>query len=184
MHVKATDSATTQDGHYAPSGTGTVISGGSGNLTWSGNVIIPTVEYDSKGHIIKSGSTTVTMPANPNTDYQVKSSTGTSKYYLVGSTGSGTTTGETYKHASVYAEKGVLYSENTKVVNTTALTETLKDYYTTGSTDALLAEKLSSVSIKGKFGVAAGGVSTETYTATSTATTFDLTSISIDCGEY
>ena len=182
--ITSTDSATTKDGHYAPSGTGTVISGSNKTLDWSGSFTIPTVEYDDKGHIIKSGSTTVSIPANPNTDANVKSSTGTSKYYLVGSNSSGTTTGETYKHASVYAQNGVLYSENTKVVNTSALTETLKGYYTTGSTDALLAEKLSSVSIKGKFGVAAGGVSTETYTATSAATTFDLTSISIDCGEY
>jgi hypothetical protein len=182
--ITSTDSATTLDGHYTPSGTGTVISGSNKTLTWSGNFIIPTVEYDSKGHIIKSGSTTVTMPGNPNTDYQVKSSTGTSKYYLVGSTGSGTTTGETYKHVSVYAQNGVLYSENTKVVNTSALTETLKNYYTTGATDTLLTGKLSSVSIKGKFGVDTGGVSTATYTASPTATTFDLTSISIDCGEY
>ena len=182
--ITSTDSATTLNGHYGPSGTGTVISGSNKTLGWSDNFIIPTVEYDSKGHIIKSGSTTVTMPGNPNTDANVKSSTGTSKYYLVGSTSSGTTTGETYKHASVYAEKGILYSEGTKVVNTTALTNTLKSYSTTGATNELLAGKLSSVSIKGKFGVDTGGVSTETYTASPTATTFDLTSISIDCGEY
>ena len=48
--------------------------------------------------------------SSTNTDYQVKSSTATSKMYLLGSTDSGTTTGVTYKHTSVYAENGTMYA--------------------------------------------------------------------------
>lgn len=43
--------------------------------------------------------------------------------------------------------------------------------------------KLSTVSLTGKFGTD-NGVASTTYTANTGATTFDLTMISIDCGEY
>jgi hypothetical protein len=37
-------------------------------LTFGGTFAIPTVTYDSEGHITGSSYTTMTMPANPNTD--------------------------------------------------------------------------------------------------------------------
>ena len=41
-------------------------------LTFGGTFTIPTVTYDGQGHITGKGTTTMTMPANPNTDTKVK----------------------------------------------------------------------------------------------------------------
>lgn len=40
----------------------------SKTLTFGGTFTIPTVSYDAQGHITGKGTTTMTMPANPNTD--------------------------------------------------------------------------------------------------------------------
>ena len=40
-------------------------------LTFGGTFTIPTVTYDAQGHITGKGTTTMTMPANPNTDTKV-----------------------------------------------------------------------------------------------------------------
>ena len=37
-------------------------------LTFGGTFTIPTITYDAQGHITSKGTTTMTMPANPNTD--------------------------------------------------------------------------------------------------------------------
>lgn len=39
----------------------------SKTLTFGGTFTIPTVTYDAQGHITAKGTTTMTMPANPNT---------------------------------------------------------------------------------------------------------------------
>lgn len=41
-------------------------------LTFGGTFTIPTVTYDGQGHVTDKGTTTMTMPANPNTDIAVK----------------------------------------------------------------------------------------------------------------
>lgn len=41
-------------------------------LTFGGTFTVPTVTYDSQGHVTDKGITTMTMPANPNTDIAVK----------------------------------------------------------------------------------------------------------------
>lgn len=40
----------------------------SKTLTFGGTFTIPTITYDAQGHITAKGTTTMTMPANPNTD--------------------------------------------------------------------------------------------------------------------
>lgn len=40
----------------------------SKTLTFGGTFTIPTITYDAQGHITGKGTTTMTMPANPNTD--------------------------------------------------------------------------------------------------------------------
>lgn len=81
----STDTITTQDTNTTYSaGTGLSLSGTTFNhknsviagtaqgdasktLTFGGTFTIPTVTYDSQGHITGKGTTTMTMPANPNT---------------------------------------------------------------------------------------------------------------------
>ena len=79
-----TDSkVTSADNHYqantALTAT-TTASGGSGTLGFSGQIKVPSITFDKRGHYISATTTTYTLPGNPNTD---------TNYYLTGVTGSG-----------------------------------------------------------------------------------------------
>ena len=50
---------------------GTAQGDANKTLTFGGTFTIPTVSYDAQGHITGKGTTTMTMPANPNTDTSV-----------------------------------------------------------------------------------------------------------------
>ena len=64
-----TDTATTESGHYGPSAVTKTYSGTTDKtLTWGSKIDIPSLGVDSKGHIVSGTVTTLTMPANPNTD--------------------------------------------------------------------------------------------------------------------
>ena len=52
---------------------GTAKGDDSKTLTFSGTFTIPSVTYDAQGHITTKGTTTMTMPGNPNTDRYVNS---------------------------------------------------------------------------------------------------------------
>lgn len=96
---------------------GTAQGDASKTLAFGGTFTIPTVTYDAQGHITGKGTTTMTMPANPNTD--TKNTTGatdtSSKIFLIGAT-SQTVNPQTYSHDTVYVgTDGCLYSNNTKV---------------------------------------------------------------------
>lgn len=54
-------------GHINSIAAGTAQGSASTTLSWGGTFTIPTVTYDSHGHITNKGTTTMTMPANPNT---------------------------------------------------------------------------------------------------------------------
>lgn len=49
---------------------GTASGSATGTLTFGGTFDIPTVTYDAQGHITAKGTTTMTMPANPDTTYE------------------------------------------------------------------------------------------------------------------
>lgn len=64
---------------------GTAKGDDSKTLTFGGTFTIPTVTYDSEGHITAKGTTTMTMPANPNSDTKVNvTKATTTKAYLLG----------------------------------------------------------------------------------------------------
>lgn len=50
---------------------GTAQGDANKTLAFGGTFTIPTVSYDAQGHITGKGTTTMTMPANPNTDTRV-----------------------------------------------------------------------------------------------------------------
>lgn len=52
---------------------GTAQGDATKTLTFGGTFAIPTVTYDAQGHITGKGTTTMTMPSNPNTDTKVTS---------------------------------------------------------------------------------------------------------------
>lgn len=54
-------------GHANSVTAGTAQGSASATLSWGSTFTIPTVTYDSHGHITNKGTTTMTMPANPNT---------------------------------------------------------------------------------------------------------------------
>ena len=67
----------------------------SKTLSFGGTFTIPTVTYDAQGHITAKGTTTMTMPANPNVDTKVtqtKVTTGTYPVMLCPTGQSATTT--------------------------------------------------------------------------------------------
>ena len=52
---------------------GTAKGDNTKTLTFGGTFTVPTVTYDAQGHITGKGTTTMTMPSNPNTDTKVTS---------------------------------------------------------------------------------------------------------------
>lgn len=62
-------------GHSNSITAGTAKGDDSKTLEFGGTFTIPSVTYDAQGHITAKGTTTMTMPANPNTDTKVTSST-------------------------------------------------------------------------------------------------------------
>ena len=96
---------------------GTAQGDASKTLAWGGTFKVPTVAYDAQGHVTSSGTTTMTMPGNPNTDTKnTAGSTDTSsKIFLVGAT-SQAANPVTYSHNTAYVgTDGCLYSNNQKV---------------------------------------------------------------------
>lgn len=75
---------------------GTAQGDANKTLTFGGTFTIPTVTYDAQGHITGKGTTTMTMPANPNTDTKVIQTAVTASSYtnwrplIIGASNSGT----------------------------------------------------------------------------------------------
>ena len=83
-------------------------------LEFGGTFNIPTVTYDAQGHITGSGTTTLTMPSNPNTDTKVTSTLATTrKAYITGTTSATTNTGTLVFDTGVYLDTtaGRLYAK-------------------------------------------------------------------------
>ena len=73
---------------------GTASGTASSTLTFGGSFTIPTVSYDAQGHITGKGTTTLTLPANPNTDTRVTNVLKTNKKgYITATEGNADNTG-------------------------------------------------------------------------------------------
>lgn len=84
---------------------GTAQGDASKTLTFGGTFTIPTVTYDAQGHITGKGTTTMTMPANPNTDTKVTNTLATTtKAYVTGTTSASTNTGTQVFDTGVYLD--------------------------------------------------------------------------------
>lgn len=74
---------------------GTAKGDDSKTLTFGGTFTIPSVTYDAQGHITAKGTTTMTMPSNPNSDTKVNVTLGTTtKAYLLGTSTTPTSTAQ------------------------------------------------------------------------------------------
>jgi hypothetical protein len=96
---------------------GTAKGSDSKTLAFGGTFTIPTVTYDAQGHVTTTGTTTMTMPANPNSD--TKNTTGSTntdkKIYLVGAETQATNP-VTYSHDTIYVDTdGRLYQDGVEV---------------------------------------------------------------------
>lgn len=82
---------------------GTASGDNSKTLSFGGTFTIPSVTYDSQGHITSSGTTTMTMPGNPNSDTKVTNTLSTTtKAYVTGTSSSTTNTGTQFFDTGVY----------------------------------------------------------------------------------
>ena len=82
---------------------GTAQGDASKTLTFGGTFTVPTVTYDAQGHVTGKGTTTMTMPANPNTDTKVTqtlTSSNASYPLLLAPSGQTATTTTTARFAS------------------------------------------------------------------------------------
>ncbi len=82
---------------------GTAQGDASKTLTFGGTFTVPTVTYDAQGHVTGKGTTTMTMPTNPNTDTKVTqtlTSSNASYPLLLAPSGQTTTTTTTARFAS------------------------------------------------------------------------------------
>lgn len=114
-----TDYQATKAGHYTPEDKdASVDATANGSIAWSGAVVTG-ITKDNKGHI--TGVTTSTIPSNPNTDENVKDSSGTAKSFILGHASQGSTAAAT-TNVSVYMQAGKMYATSGSVAsNDTAL---------------------------------------------------------------
>lgn len=70
--------------HSSPMKAGTAKGDDSKTLTFGGQFTIPSIEYNAQGHISGTGTTTMTMPANPDT---WKPNTSSSEGYVASGSG-------------------------------------------------------------------------------------------------
>ena len=128
----ATGTITTQDNNTTYSaGTGLSLSGTTFNhknsvtaataqgdasktLTFGGTFTIPIITYDAQGHITSKGTTTMTMPANPNVDTKVTQTATTSNasYPLLLAPNGQTAT----KTTTSYFDSGVTLNPSTNTI--------------------------------------------------------------------
>ena len=102
---------------------GTASGSATGTLAFGGTFDIPTVTYDAQGHITAKGTTTMTMPANPNTD---------TTYTLSGAYGSGNATWvTTLTPSSGNATTSTVPTASTSVYGITTLTDSTSSTSTT-----------------------------------------------------
>ena len=91
--------------------------GSSGAISFGGTINIPKVTYDATGHISAVGTTSVTLPGNPNTDTKVTNTLNTTaKAYITGTTSATTNTGTQVFDTGVYldTEAGALVAAKFK----------------------------------------------------------------------
>ena len=146
---------------------GTAKGDNSKTLTFGGTFTIPTVTYDAQGHITSKGTTTMTMPDNPNSDTKVRQSVTTTSNYrplLLGAKNSSSTssladtvTDESYTSTSFYAKPstGALYATSFNgALNGNASTA---DAWATSRTLTLSGHLTGSVSVKGNANMTLNG---------------------------
>ena len=116
--------------NHSNSVTADTASGSSGAIAFGGTVTIPSVTYDAQGHITAKGSTSITLPANPNTDTLVTQtlSTTSSDYPVILS--SATTTGT---RTTLFGTK-ITANPSTGNVKATTFTGALAGNATTATT--------------------------------------------------
>jgi hypothetical protein len=146
---------------------GTAKGDDSKTLTFGGTFTIPTVTYDAQGHITSKGTTTMTMPANPNSDTKVRQSVTTTSNYrplLLGAKNSTSTssladtvTDESYTSTLFYVKPstGDLYATSFNgALNGNASTA---DAWSTSRTLTLSGQLTGSVSVKGNANMTLNG---------------------------
>lgn len=79
------------------------------------------IQRDAAGHVTGVTVDSIQMPSNPNTDTKVKDTSVTTKSFILGHAGQGTTA-EAETNASCYMQNGYLYSGGSKVL--TSATDT------------------------------------------------------------
>lgn len=105
---------------------GTAKGDDSKTLTFGGTFTIPTVTYDGQGHVTDKGTTTMTMPANPNTDITVKQTAKTDNVdYKILTTTSASPTSGSAAEAGYGANLTYNPSTNTLKTGNASLTGTL-----------------------------------------------------------
>ena len=120
----ATDKVTI--GHSNSVTAGTAKGDDNKTLTFGGTFTIPTVTYDSQGHITGKGTTTMTMPANPNVDTKVKQTAKTDNVdYKILTTTSASPTSGSAAEAGYGANLAYNPSTNTLKTGNASLTGTL-----------------------------------------------------------
>ena len=142
---------------------GTAQGDASKTLTFGGTFAVPTVTYDAQGHVTSKGTTTMTMPANPDTHHQ-------SNLVLAGSAAAGTDSSTATTNESTF----LTLVENGNIRNAKQLTGTGKVTVTTingkltiDGADATVATGTNNgqVKIDGQ-DVSVKGLGTAAYTAT------------------
>lgn len=91
------------------------VNGNSGNVDFGGTITIPSITYDSEGHITETTTTSINLPVNPNTDTKVTQNSDTvsnTAYPII--LAYGTSSGEVTN--TVNKSNNLTYNPSTKIL--------------------------------------------------------------------
>ncbi len=118
--------------NHASSITAGTASGGSGTIAFGGTFSIPSITYNATGHITGVSTTTIKLPANPNTDTLMTQTLSTTNSAYPVLLSSATTTGT---RTGIFGT-GVTINPSTKTVTASIFSGALSGNATTATTAA------------------------------------------------
>lgn len=153
--------------------TANTLQGSNGNVNFGGSFTIPKITYNNTGHITEVGTTTVTLPTNPNTDTKVTQTVTTNNVtypILLAPNGQTDTTTTT-----TYFDSGVTLNPSTNTI-----TANITGNANTASSCSGNSKTATNLQTTRNFAISGGATSTSVAFNGSSNVTLNVTSLNTD----
>ena len=153
--------------------TANTLQGSNGNVNFGGSFTIPKITYNNTGHITEVGTTTVTLPTNPNTDTKVTQTVTTNNVtypILLAPNGQTDTTTTT-----TYFDSGVTLNPSTNTI-----TANITGNANTASSCIGNSKTATNLQTTRNFAISGGATSTSVAFNGSSNVTLNVTSLNTD----